>query len=1265
MDELYPRGPTAVPAAFVEPPAEYRRQAWRAVAALLGFVALYLSLTAWFLYRAVTLLVFTPPGHRMTFWTVAVGIVALFLGFFLAKALLFIPTGRRTDDLEIDAATQPELVAFVHRIADDARALRPHRIYLQPGVNACVFYHLSVLNLLVPSRKNLGIGLGLVNALTLGELKAVLAHEFGHFAQRTMAVGRYVYIGRQIAARLVSRRDAVDRFLDELSVANVRIAWVGWIILTIVWAIRAVIEAVFRVVVLAELALSREMELQADRVAVSLTGSDALVHALYKLRAADDALDRAASVAARQLHQGRSIPDLYALQSRVMHHMRRVVGEHEYDVPPAAAGDAAAHRVFEPGPAQAPQMWSTHPPSHVREDAAKAVYLAAPADDRDAWVLFRDAPALRRKLTTRVLADVERPQDVTEIGDDEAIVRLDDGFARPSLHPRYRGLYLGRRPAGHAATIAAMYEQPLPSDPQAIRDALKQLYPEALAADVTRWRRLEDEIEGLQALRDDAGTAEGTIHHRGLPVRRKDLPWIIDMVRKEVDEAYATVCAHDRRCRAVHGGAAMQVGRGWPEYLGGLASLLHFADHLHAEVGDAAAAYFNVLAVVTADGHLSQIEVTRLCGVAFDLYNVLHDVSGTGAYVSLPPAVVHDFGAESWAAALPESLSLIRPAREQLGSFSETIADWVDAYLGPLGALRSATLETLLRAEEHVGRSFLEGLDPGLAPPCPSVPSQYYVRLRGQARPRYRKRDVWDQFRVGDGIGPGFARFAVALSIVGTVVFYSGAVGTTTAKIHNGLDRAVVVHALEEQVEVAPFGAAEIDLPEVASFELRTELVDGREVERFEVQLGDRAGDYVYNVASASALVQWWAVYGPGRKPDPRPMGAPRWTTATFDYAFEEPPATLETHGESTTRTVIVAVDGGRPDRMLGRVRDESQQRRMTWAHARFDDLDGRFTAAWLAALSPEDGAEVLVARLQEQPEHLVLRRMQQDTASPADRAEICAADRAAAHERPTAPDLQYLAARCEEDPARRAAVFLQLRERFPDHGFIAFAAGVVLVQRGAVEAGIERLAFARSTAPGIAEGAAVFEARARRMRDGAGKERLEDLVDDAPLIETLVAVRGQALPDVMELRPYYHLVRGDIAAATQSTLRTDAPLLRRLAASDGADEALIAAVASLPPPAPGDDTDLLYATALARRTGAEPPPPGDDPALAALLRFTDRAFLTEDEPARDAALAALDLHDQGLAAAAATIVLGDDTPDALRALARAILFPFERPYFR
>lgn len=258
----YPQGPASVPAGLADAPSEYKTRAYLAVAALLGFVILYVALTGWFAYKGFTLLRASLAGGNHAFAGAAAGLLCAFLAIFLGKALFFIRRGRNDDLIEV-GASEPALLEFVQRIADETGAPRPHKIFLSPRVDASVFYDLSLFNLLIPSRKNLVIGLGLVNVLTLSELKAVLGHEFGHFAQRSMAVGRWIYTGQQVAAHIVGKRDVLDRMLLGLSQIDIRVAWIGWIVRIIVWSVRSVMDQVFRVVIVAERALSRQWR---DRV---------------------------------------------------------------------------------------------------------------------------------------------------------------------------------------------------------------------------------------------------------------------------------------------------------------------------------------------------------------------------------------------------------------------------------------------------------------------------------------------------------------------------------------------------------------------------------------------------------------------------------------------------------------------------------------------------------------------------------------------------------------------------------------------------------------------------------------------------------------------------------------------------------------------------------------------------------------------------------------------------------------------------------------
>ena len=139
----------------------------------------------------------------------------------------------------------------------------------------------------------------------------------------------------------MARRDALDKLLAQLSRIDLRVAWVGWLLSIIVWSIRSMMEVLLRLVMLAERALSRQMEFQADLVAVSLTGSDALIHALHRLNAADDAWDKTLSFAGAEAGHKRGITDLFAVQTRIIERMREILNQPTYGaVPPLPGGRA-------------------------------------------------------------------------------------------------------------------------------------------------------------------------------------------------------------------------------------------------------------------------------------------------------------------------------------------------------------------------------------------------------------------------------------------------------------------------------------------------------------------------------------------------------------------------------------------------------------------------------------------------------------------------------------------------------------------------------------------------------------------------------------------------------------------------------------------------------------------------------------------------------------------------------------------------------------
>ncbi|MEM6958219.1 MAG: M48 family metallopeptidase, partial [Myxococcota bacterium] len=446
--DTYPQTPMGVPPDLTKPTASYKRQTAAAVMGVVVFFIFYFGLTGWLglvTYRAIS------GFHAHPGRTFFIGIPAGFLFLVLAKGLFARKKMSRDSLLEVTEDEQPEFFAFIHRIADETGARRPAKVYLSADVNAAVFLDVGLINLIIPTRKNLIVGLGLVNSLTLDEFKAVVAHEFGHFAQRSMGVGQWVYIAQGFVSDLIARRDILDRFIRGLSYQDIRIAWVGWLMRILVWAVRAVVDQFFRFVILLGRALSRQMEFQADLVSVSVAGSDSLVHALHRLGAADRGWGEAANFVAGDARRGKRTADLFAIQTRFVERYREVHALADHGVTPSRSATDGSHRVFGHAIADAPRMWSTHPSNKDREENCKQLYVPSTLDTRPAWTVFRDEATVRKRMTAHFIELVlknngdqkpAQPAPVpVQVPLEDSLARVDEIFGRPALDRRYQGLY--------------------------------------------------------------------------------------------------------------------------------------------------------------------------------------------------------------------------------------------------------------------------------------------------------------------------------------------------------------------------------------------------------------------------------------------------------------------------------------------------------------------------------------------------------------------------------------------------------------------------------------------------------------------------------------------------------------------------------------------------------------------------------------------------------------------------------------------------------
>jgi Zn-dependent protease with chaperone function len=1272
MDDVYPIGPTSVPENLTTPTANYRRQAWLATGGLLLFVAGYFALAGWFAWTAYRLWAgVANAAADSVIGDLIGGTAAAFLAVFMFKALVFVKRGQAVEDLEITSAEQPALFAFLYRLADEAGAPRPHRVFLSGRVNAGVFYDLSLANLLIPSRKNLEIGLGLVNVLNLGELKAVLAHELGHFAQRSMALGRWVYIAQQIAAHIVARRDAFDTFLARFSRIDPRIAWIAWVLRIIVWSIRSLVDLVFRIVVLAERALAREMEFQADLVAVSLTGSDALIHALHRLGAADQSWSRAVDFANNEIREGRGVQDLFAIQARIMERVRFILSDPDYGlVPPVPAPNPAIHRLFKETLATPPKMWATHPSNSDRENNAKRTYVPASIDERSAWTLFKDPDALRARVTSHLA----RSAQCKAVPLEETLARVDEQYARAYLEPSYRGAYLGRSIVRHAKSVDELFGQPAAQT--GLMTMLDSLYPESLSAKLQQLRELTEEKTLLTALRTGLLTAPGgVIRRRGETISRKALPHVVDSVQRELDSCEQSIRDHDKRCRTAHLTAAAALGEGWTNYLKGLLQLLHYADHVEANLLDAHALLANTVSVVTASGRISSSGRGRVLHAAETTYSALRDVHEAVDKVVPDRTVLHRLKTESWRSCV-EQLQLPAPTVSNLGEWLNAIDSWTRSTANSLSKLRLAALEQLLAVEAQVARWTRVGLKPADAPPPSQVPREYRLLLPGTERPK-NTLDWWERFQAGSGFLPTAVRVLAAAAIIGSVFLIANHFGQSTVYIFNGLGQQVRVQLGGRNVDIPAFGHTNVEGDLTDPLHIVTATSDGRRIEEFDVKPAGSSSHEVYNVAGAGVLVAWEAAYGSAQPQPPTLVGNTRWSQTSAQVIFEQPPRSVPTKYGAATRRVLTGLGGESPNEVLAAARDPATAEAVMAAHVRWDSSNARFTDLWVsAAMATPRGNELLKARIQDQPTDIYNMRVEQWIAGSSGRATVCAKHRQLAQGAPDNPDLQYIAARCIDDPEKRDQAFLDLQSRWPKNGWLAFASAYVLAQRDQWPEALAMSDTASARLPGMREEVTLLSARMTRMIDGPSASNLRALADRS----LLVRMTGIAdlPPESGQLhgiaRAYVMLANGNLTQALEAKAGSpeeQARLLRLVAASDGARPEDISRALALSPDMGLDSATVLPTLALLSRKGGATAPYmqraaklfGADatPMLNAFALLRNHA--SEAEIKR--ALRDVPVESQALVYVAAAVLRGSECPPQWRLAAQRLLFGTERPYLR
>lgn len=442
----------------------------------------------------------------------------------------------------------PRLFEFIRQVCEEVGVEEPDRVFALPEVNAAVHTRTSLVNLFVPPKRDLLIGLGLVNALNLSEFKAVLAHEFGHFAQGGWLASYYTVVYR-LSYDIVRGRDWFDEALEKACNSFVPLNVIAMASMHVMGAFRWLLERIFVAIAFRQFTVIRENEFHADRVAACVAGSNAITHGLLRTDFAATTYDQTLSDLSKAADHKLYTSDLYYHQHAVANIVRRQKRNMFLGIPPKLKKpeDGEFVQVFDPEKEVDPSEFGDyHPANHDREENVKKHFVVAEEDTRSSWILFNDPIELRGSITAKVYRRALKLRKGTELSEPEKVQKfIDDEHAETTYDPRYEGVYDDRliSPGDLDELNASIASEPW--DDERLRNVYGKLYNNLKGKSEER-KELVDELDKVLNESNNA--------------KSRRIKRIVAELEEKIEEIDQSLESFDRRVYMVHIQMAFKVG---------------------------------------------------------------------------------------------------------------------------------------------------------------------------------------------------------------------------------------------------------------------------------------------------------------------------------------------------------------------------------------------------------------------------------------------------------------------------------------------------------------------------------------------------------------------------------------------------------------------------------------------------------------------------------------------------------------------------------
>ena len=519
---------------------EFRSQAKKAIFAIGFFILTYLII----LLLAIGFTVLCVIGG-LGLILISPSLVTLVLGLGLASLgilvliflLKFIFASNKTDRsglIEISRDEQPELFQMIEEIVQEVKTDFPKKVYLDANVNAAVFYDSSFWSMFFPIKKNLLIGLGLVNTVSREELRAILAHEFGHFSQKSMKVGTYVYNLNKVVYNMLHDNASYERMITRWADVSGFFALFVLIAVKINQGIQWILIKLYDIVNISYFGLSREMEFHADEIAASVTGYSPLKTSLLRMPFADHSLNEAIGLYQRKIGDQLKSENLYTDQYEVIHFL---AGENNYPVSNGLPDISIEEQSrFDKSKLVIEDQWASHPSTEDRIKRLEKTGFEAPqVQDEPANNLFRNIQKYQQQFTEQIFDTIKPEREVQPIPTSEFIEKYKHEFLTDSFPKIYRGYYNNKHPLSFD----------LDGDcSQFDATEFSDLYSDEKIDLVYSGFALHNDIETIKMITDKNARIK-TFDYDGIKYKKKDAPRLIEQLSSELHKTNEKIREND------------------------------------------------------------------------------------------------------------------------------------------------------------------------------------------------------------------------------------------------------------------------------------------------------------------------------------------------------------------------------------------------------------------------------------------------------------------------------------------------------------------------------------------------------------------------------------------------------------------------------------------------------------------------------------------------------------------------------------------------